>query len=121
MLFRSEFSADGSMEYPYEAEFDVDYVANFQGGYTGLYYVVTVTENGYVTVSSTYAANPWLQIGTDAYDLTSNMIYDMETNETTYANSVSVYAFAGQTIYIAVGDGDFEAGEVPRSETSSLR
>ena len=108
-----EFSADGSMEYPYEAEFDVDYVANFQGGYTGLYYVVTVTENGYVTVSSTYAANPWLQIGTDAYDLTNNMIFDMETYETTYANSVSVYAFAGQTIYIAVGDGDFEAGEVP--------
>ena len=38
---------------------------------------------------------------------------DPETYENIYGNTVSIYAFAGQTVYVAVGDGTFEAGEVP--------
>ncbi|MBQ3040698.1 MAG: hypothetical protein IJD42_03785 [Clostridia bacterium] len=109
-----ELTADGSQDYPFAGEFDTDYVANFQGGYTGLYYTFVAPNNGYVTVTSTYEGTPWLQIGTDIDDLTNNVVgMDPETYENIYANTVKMYVFAGQTVYVAVGDGTFEAGEVP--------
>ena len=109
-----ELSADGSRDYPYTGEFDTDYTVSFPGGYTGIYYTFTVTENGYVTVSSTYEGTPWLQIGTVADDLTSNLIgEDPETYESIYSSSVTIYALAGQTVYVAIGDYDFEEGNVP--------
>ena len=109
-----EIIPDGSQDYPFAGEFDTDYVANFQGGYTGLYYTFVAPNNGYVTVTSTYEGTPWLQIGTDIDDLTNNVVgMDPETYENIYANTVKMYVFAGQTVYVAVGDGTFEAGEVP--------
>ena len=111
-----EIIPDGSQDYPFAGEFDTDYVASFIGGYTGVYYAFTVTENGYVTVTSIYEGTPWLQIGTDKNNLTNNIGYDPETYENIYGNTVSIYAFAGQTVYVAVGDGRYdevESAEVP--------
>ena len=109
-----ELTDDGSQERPFKGELNTDYTANFQGGYTGIYYVFTAPANGYMTITSTYAGTPWLQIGTNVDNLTNNIIgMDPETYESIYSNTVTAYVFANQTVYVAVGDFDFEAGDVP--------
>ena len=104
---------DGSLDNPYPVE-NGDYVANFPAGWEAVYHVYEATQNGYVTITTTYEGQPWLEIGTDAFYLTNNIIgYDPETESNIYAYTMKVYALAGQKVYIGVGDYSFEAAEVP--------
>ena len=97
---------EGSDENPIEIT-EGDYEANFPEGYTPVWYVYSATANGYVTVSTDYA-NPWFQIGTSLDFVTANR--DEMDN---ILSSVTIYALAGQTVYISVGDYDFAEATVP--------
>jgi hypothetical protein len=104
----------GTEENPIAGAFDEDYVANFPGGYTGIYYTFVAPKNGYVTFTTTYEGKPWIMYGTSLDYLSNNKVgMDPETYEDIYAYTVSVYAFKDQTVYFAVGDFDFVAGDVP--------
>ena len=100
-------STEGTSENPYIVTEPGDFEAAFPEGYDPIWFAYTVTENGYVTISTEYA-NPWIQYGTSVDFVTANR--DEMDN---ILKSVSIYALAGQTVYIAVGDFDFVEANVP--------
>ena len=99
---------EGTYESPYIIGEAGSYEAPYQGGYEFPYFQFTVTENGYVTISSTYE-NFNLQYGTVADVPYNNEGPDGKLNE------VKIYALAGSTVYFTVADSNFpeEAVNVP--------
>lgn len=81
-----------------------DYVCEFPGGYTPVWYVYTAEADGTLTVSSTYVY-AWLGAAEDA--MTANNTH----NEGMGSKSISVTA--GTTYYIMVGDWNEAAMDVP--------
>ena len=98
-------AVEGSSEKPYEITEPGDFYAFFPEGYTPIWFAYTVAQNGYVTISTEYA-NPWFQYGTNIDSVANNQGPDG------IAQSVTIYALAGQTIYISVGDYDFVEAEI---------
>ncbi|MBQ8229437.1 MAG: hypothetical protein IJZ32_01930 [Clostridia bacterium] len=77
----------------------------FKGGVAEVWYLITTTESGYVTLSSTFATAK-LQGGADMYSLACN-------DATTYG-SVRFYANAGEPTYVVIGDwAEGEAATIP--------
>ena len=81
-----------------------DYVCEFPGGYTPIWYVYTAEADGSLTLSSTYE-NAWLGVAEDA--MTANNTH----NEGVGSKSISVTA--GTTYYIMVGDWNEADMDVP--------
>lgn len=102
------FEGEGTYESPYVIGEVGSYEAPYAGGYEFPYFQFTVTENGYVTISSTYE-NFNLQYGTVADVPYNNEGPDGKLNE------VKIYALAGSTVYFTVADSNFpeEAVNVP--------
>ncbi len=109
-LASEEEETAGTYDAPIEITEAGNYVAPFKGGYNYVYYKYTVNANGYVTISTTHTA-PYFQYGTSIDNLTNN------EGPSGTLSSVKTYAFAGQTIYIAIGDGNFaeSAMDIPFS------
>ncbi len=92
---------EGTQENPFVIEEAGDYVAPYAGGYEYPYYQFTAPMDGYATISSTYA-NLNVQYGTNVY-----VPYNNQNQDGTYANTVTVYLKAGQTVYFTVADNTF--------------
>ena len=101
----SSDSVEGSAENPYTIAEPGEYYAFFPEGYDPIWFAYYVTESGYITISTEYA-NPWFQYGTDTMNVANNQ------TESGIAQTVTFYAFAGQTVYVSVGDYDFVEAEV---------
>lgn len=94
----------GSADWPFSIDEAGEYYAYFPGGYDPIWFAYNVPANGYITISTAYA-NPWFQYGTDIMYVANNQGPDG------ILQTVTFYAFAGETVYISVGDYDFvEAG-----------
>ena len=97
---------DGTDEAPYVVPEAGDYVSPYKGGYVFPCYQFTVTENGYVIISSEHA-NFYVQYGT-VIDTPNNNVDSM-------SNEIKIFVQAGETVYFRVADNTFpeEAVNVP--------
>ena len=92
---------EGTYESPFVIEEAGDYEAPYAGGYEYPYFQFTAPVDGYATITSTYA-NLNVQYGSNA-DVPNNN----QNQDGTYANTVTVYLKAGQTVYFTIADNTF--------------
>lgn len=95
---------DGSTDHPYILSATGDYTCEFPGGYDVVWYTYTLTEGGYVTISTTFTGEGWLKLGT-------NPMTAKENGGTGAA--LTEYFPAGTVVYLGAGDWDEGADQVP--------
>ncbi len=95
---------DGTMEFPYIISATGDYTCEFPGGYDVVWYTYTLTEGGYVTISTTFTGEGWLKLG-------ANPMTAKENGGTGAA--LTEYFPAGTVVYLGAGDWDEGADQVP--------
>ncbi|MBO5294087.1 MAG: hypothetical protein J6B71_02420 [Clostridia bacterium] len=98
---------NGTEADPYILTETGDYVCEFPGGWNPIWYAFTATEDGIITVSSTFAT-AWLMCGEDPM-FAENNFGD--------GSAVSYTVTAGTTVYIGVGDWDEAEIDVPFTVT----
>ena len=102
-----EGTGTGTDADPYIIAVPGDYTCEFPGGYSAIWYAFTATADGTVTLSTTFGADGWLQIGT-------NPMMMEQSNEGS-GESVSLNVTAGNKYYVAVGDWSEVVSTVPFS------
>ncbi len=96
---------EGTVDDPHVLTEAGDYVCNFPGGWSPIWYSFTPAEDGMITVSSTFASG-WIMIGQSEYEA-------QENSNGGDGSSVSYPVFAGETYLIGVGDYDEKIVDVP--------
>ena len=94
----------GTINAPYELTEPGTYSCAFPGGYDCVWYTYTPSAGGYLTVSTTFGENGWLQAGTDRMALATNG---------GSGESVKTYVKANTICYIGVGDYSEVESTVP--------